>query len=476
MLTDGDWILSQHLKTGNDVRLLQLADVGVMRFLDKSQKFISKTTAQELGVTYLKEGDVLISRMAHPLARACLLPSLPKPSITAVDVAIARCDQTVALPQYLMYLCNSLYVQNRVESVAVGTTRKRISRKNLEQIKVPLPPLPEQRRIVAKLEEFLDKVNACQKRLDRIPIILKRFRQSVLAAACSGRLTEDWREGNPKTGSGNDLFDRIRQFLAAQPLKSKELEHIEAAVHRDSVVDALGLDDIPEAWAPCDIGKIGRVCNGSTPSRKAPEYWGGDVPWVSSGEVKNNIITNTRELVSHRGLDETSLRLLPQGTVLIAMIGEGKTRGQSAVLEIEATINQNIAAILVDHGLVKSRYLWLWFRYQYSRTREVGSGSGPQALNCERVRELPFLLPGLSEQSEIVRRVEALFMLADQIEARYTTAKESVDQLNQSVLAQAFRGELVPQDPKDEPAIKLLERIASKQGCAERPIAKGIPA
>jgi len=131
LFTDGDWILSEHLKTGNDVRLIQLADVGIGRFLNKSQKSISQKTASEIGVTYLKEGDVLISRMAHPLARACIFPNIEQPCITAVDVAIARCDETISLPKFIMHLCNTHYVLNQSESVAVGTTMKRISRRNL---------------------------------------------------------------------------------------------------------------------------------------------------------------------------------------------------------------------------------------------------------------------------------------------------------------------------------------------------------
>jgi type I restriction enzyme, S subunit len=133
-------------------------------------------------------------------------------------------------------------------------------------------------------------------------------------------------------------------------------------------------------------------------------------------------------------------------------------------MNINATINQNIAGIIIEHGFVNSKYLWWWFQMRYQMTREQGSGSGPQALNCQRVRELPFLLPPLPEQQEIIRRVEELFALADQIEARYQKAKAQVDKLTQSILAKAFRGELVPQDPNDEPASELLKRIKAQKG------------
>jgi type I restriction enzyme, S subunit len=113
------------------------------------------------------------------------------------------------------------------------------------------------------------------------------------------------------------------------------------------------------------------------------KYWAGSIPWVSSGEVRNNVISETRELITKAGQQNSSVKLLPKGTVLLAMIGEGKTRGQSAILGIEATINQNIAAVVIDHGMVVPEFLWWWFQLQYEQTRRRGAGNGPKALNCQ---------------------------------------------------------------------------------------------
>ena len=151
--------------------------------------------------------------------------------------------------------------------------------------------------------------------------------------------------------------------------------------------------------------------------------------------MQNNIIRETREQITEMGFAETSRRLLPKGTVLIAMIGEGKTRGQSAILDIEATINQNMAAIDIRYGGIESRYLWYWFQFQYLRTRQEGGGSGPQALNCQRVRELPLALPPTVEQAEIVRRVDRVLTWLDRIEQRLTAATARTERIVQSVLA-----------------------------------------
>jgi type I restriction enzyme S subunit len=339
-----------------------------------------------------------------------------------------------------------------------GTTRLKLTQGSMNEIPVKLAPFNEQRRIVAKLEVLLGRVDAAQARLATIPIILKRFRQSVLAAACSGKLTADWRGKNPNGEPAAELLKQIKEVRLQRASSNRETEQIKAAFSTDVGSGNEGLE-LPPTWAFCLIGAIGTVSNGSTPSRKISKYWNGNIHWVSSGEVRNNIISTTRECISKQGFNNSSVRLLPPGTVLLAMIGEGKTRGRTAILKIEATINQNIAAIDIGHGYLVSAYLWRWFQYQYETTREQGSGSGPQALNCQRVRELSFHLPPLAEQQEIVRRVETLFKTADALEARYHTATAHVDKLPQSILAKAFRGKLVPQDPNDEPASVLLERI-----------------
>lgn len=383
--------------------------------------------------------------------------SPPKCFVTHNSLVLEFGKDFFAAKKYLFYALQAV----GKSTIITGSAQPQVTINNAVNLEISLASLNEQRRIVAKLEKLLHRVDACKERLNKIPAILKRFRQSVLAAACSGRLTEDWRKKNPDVEPSRVLLEKIKNNRLASVQTKNERNKIikfydegkERLKQKDNEVD------LPETWAFCEINNLGDVCNGSTPSRKKSEYWSGNIPWISSGEVRNNVITETREAITEEGYKNSSVRLLPVGTVLLAMIGEGKTRGQTAILNIEATINQNIAAIILNHGLISSKYLWYWFQLQYEITRQVGSGSGPQALNCQRVRELPFHLPPLPEQHEIVRRVNALFKKADEIEVRYKKAKAFVDKMTQSILAKAFRGELVPQDPNDEPASVLLEKI-----------------
>jgi type I restriction enzyme S subunit len=441
------------------VRLLQIRDFGDKPFPTyvPDSKRLKKAT----------RNDLLLARYggssgSDSLGRICT--GLEGAYNVALAKLIFRRD--LLEKNYVKYLFLGPWFRQKVSQNS-RSCQTGFNREDVVDIEFPLAPLNEQRRIVAKLEKLLEKVDACQQRLVRIPVLLKRFRQSVLAAACSGRLTDDWREENPAIESGSDLLLRIKTARLKAAASTKEKNQIDEAFKNErlAVDDSdLGVDGVPSSWVACRIGAIGTVVNGSTPSRKQEKFWDGKIPWVSSGEVRNNLISTIRERITKAGFESCSVRLLPRGSVLLAMIGEGKTRGQSAILQIEATINQNIAAVSISHGLVNPEFLWRWFQLQYEATRERGGGSGPQALNCQRVRELPFVLPPRAEQKEIVRRVEELFALADQIEARYGKAKAYVEKLTPSLLARAFRGELVPQDPNDEPASVLLERIRNTKG------------
>lgn len=148
---------------------------------------------------------------------------------------------------------------------------------------------------------------------------------------------------------------------------------------------------------------------------------------------------------------------------MLAMIGQGKTRGQAAILDIEACHNQNTAALRILNEYLLPEYLYFFLWCQYEKTRKIGGGNNQQALNKSTVQGIEFPYPPLTEQTEIVRRVESLFAQADAVEKQYLAAKQRLDRLSQALLAKAFRGELVPQDPNDEPAAELLKRIQAER-------------
>lgn len=429
------------------------------RYLDKLAFEIRPWGEVRKSYTHFRDGDVLVAKVTPCFenGKAGIARDLPNGiGAGSSEFCVFRPAEGIDERYLLAWLSSEDFRRRATVSMTGSVGLKRVPKDFFLSEQIPLAPSAEQRRIADKLDTVLTRVDAVNARLARVAPLLKRFRQSVLAAAMSGRLTEDWRGAHPTVPLTKELL--LESRLGHNPTsRDTKITHglVESGLHVGAG------QDLPENWLRSCIGMIGVVSNGSTPSRARPDFWIGPIHWVSSGEVRNRKIRSTNESITQLGFESSSVRLLPAGTVLIAMIGEGKTRGQSALLEIEATINQNIAAIVPVPELIESQYLWYWFQSQYETNRLAGNGSGPQALNCQKVRELPINLPPMEEQSEIIRRVETLFAFADRLEARLQAARTAANRLTPALLAKAFRGELVPQDPNDEPAAELLKRLAA---------------
>jgi type I restriction enzyme S subunit len=359
-------------------------------------------------------------------------------------------------PKFCFYLLKTLRLGDLNKSTAIPG----LNRQDAYDLEIGLPPLAEQTRIATKLDELLAQVDILKARIDGIPVLLKRFRQSVLASAVSGKLTEGWRALNPSVSP--ILPDELKKAWA-DTYQSDGRKYKEA----DLLPGSLGYP-LPNSWVEAKVGEVFDVYVGATPSRASPKFWGEEIPWVSSSEVAFCRIKTTRESITEAGYKSASTTIHPAGTVMLAMIGQGKTRGQPAILDIKACHNQNTAALRVHSAYCISEYLYYYLYERYEETRRVGSGNNQQALNKKTVQSLPFPLPPRAEQIEIVRRIEQLFAFADQLEAGIKAAQVRIDLLTQSILAKAFRGDLVPQDPNDEPASVLLDRIKAQRAAAPK--------
>lgn len=292
---------------------------------------------------------------------------------------------------------------------------------------IPVPSLPEQKRIVSKIEELFSKLEASVAELQTAKEKLKVYRQAVLKEAFEGKLSEQWRGGH-NISPQDDFLSICRQN---QSFKDTSGDENEIAL------------DLPDTWLKVRIGDVFDVEVGATPKRSIPEYWNGDINWVSSGEVHFNTITKTKERITESGLANSSTNLHPVGTVMLAMIGEGKTRGQAAILNIVAAHNQNTAAILVSKTPCEPKYIYYFLLLNYENTRRVGSGNNQKALNKERVRALRFPFTSFEEQRVIVERIESRLSICDSVEQTIDTSLQQAEALRQSVLNQAFEGRLV---------------------------------
>lgn len=328
---------------------------------------------------------------------------------------------------------------------AHGSGMVHVTKPVFESHQVPHPPLNEQRRIVAKLEALLGKVDACQQRLAKLPHLLKRFRQAVLAAACSGKLTADWRENKVEVDSLNS----------------------------DSFVEPIC--EIPATWTWTTLNSICDSTRGiSYGVIKLGNEVADGVPCLRTSDVKPLRIDSTNvKRISKEISSGYQRTVLNGGEVLVNVRG---TLGGVAVVSSEMkgwNISREVALVPVRSSF-EPKFISFWIASQYSQNWLAGveKGAAYTGINLEDLRLLPVAIPSLPEQLEIVRRVEAFFHLADQLEARYHKAKAYVDKLTQSLLAKAFRGDLVPQDPNDEPAAVLLERIKAERATRQSSTAK----
>ena len=214
LFSDGDWIESKDQNPDGEVRLIQLADIGDGKFRDRSHRFLSRDTASRLGCTYLEAGDVLVARMPDPLGRACLFPDLPQAAVTAVDVCIIRPGDAIH-PAWLMHALNAPNPRRQIGALQSGTTRKRISRKNLATILLRVPPLEEQRRIVGRVEEQLSAIDALRTEIDRAQRRSALLRRAILDRAFRGELEPQDLSNEP----ASILLERIRAERAAAPAR-----------------------------------------------------------------------------------------------------------------------------------------------------------------------------------------------------------------------------------------------------------------
>jgi len=357
-----------------------------------------------------------------------------------------------ALPAYLKL------INDHTSSVTV----KHLSSKTVHNIPLPLPPFNEQQRIVQKIDTLFAQIDRGQDAVREVQKLLIRYRQSVLKAAVTGELTADWRAERAGTlEHGRDVVARIQQGRCSQRNARPENS-------ASSVSGSAKPPDLPAGWVWAKMEQLFDVYGGATPSRREPKNWMGNILWVSSGEVAFCRIRDTKEKITELGFNSCSTKLHPVGTVLLAMIGEGKTRGQAAILDVPACNNQNAAAIRVSETVVPSEFVYYYLLSTYDANRLKGQGGNQPALNGNKVKNFQLPVCSVDEMNEIVRVVDERFSNIEAMENWCRTELERSDSLRQAILKKAFAGKLVPQDATDEPAGTLLARIE-----AAKPSAKG---
>ena len=389
----------------------------------------------ELGKPLIERTEETISELGLAHSSAKVFPrgsvaiamygaTIGKVSVLGIDAATNQAcavgipDQNLTTNEFLYhYLCSQ---KDAFIEAGKGAAQPNISQAVIKNWLVPLPPLNEQKRIADKLDTLLARVNGCRHRLDRITLILKRFRQSVLAAATSGQLTENWRASSDLSSIQPGLLSEVLSEIKTGPFGS--------ALHKS-------------------------------------DYVAGEIPVVNPMHINDRKITPSDDMtVSPKKAEQLSDFMLRAEDVVIARRG---VMGRCAVVkpEQEGWLCGTGCIILRVQSQLLPNYLQLFLsspgNVEVLEANAVGSTM--VNLNQRVLLSLQLSLPTLQEQQEIVRRAESLFAYADRLEAHYQVARTQVDRLTPTLLAKAFCGELVPQDPNDEPASVLLEWIRAER-------------
>jgi type I restriction enzyme, S subunit len=429
------------------------------------------------GYVRFREGDVIFAKITPCMENGKVAPIVGLPGEHAAGSTEFHVLRPFATDQrYLWYWLVGRGFRGRAKRNMSGSAGQlRVPVDWLRDADFPLAPLAEQRRIVARIDALFAEIAEGEAALAAARKGLDTFRRALLKAAVAGELTKEWRQEQAKSGvdaeTGHDLLVRVVENRATKaPAKGRGRRNADKPPLNAAAPPAL-----PPGWAWATLGELFDVSTGSTPSRSDPTLWNGGVPWVSSGEVAFCRIRSTKETISMAGLGNPATRLNPAGTVLLAMIGEGKTRGQCAILDVPAANNQNAAAIRVSASPIPPEFVYQVLEERYFRSRRESQGGNQLALNGGKVAEMAIPLPPLNEIVEILRLVsEARSTAADTLSMLDAEAADA-ERLKQSILKAAFEGRLVSQDPADEPASALLDRLAAyrattnvKRGPAKR--------
>lgn len=451
--------IKNFLTEDNGVNWIKIGDVKEgQKYVTKTKEQITKEGAEKS--RFVKVGDFILSNSM----------SFGRPYIMAIDGYIHDGWFALRLPKdinsdYFYYLLSSSYVQDQFSQLAVGGVVKNISGDLVKKAELPLPPLAEQKFIAEKLDKLLAKVDSIKARLDAVPDTLKRFRQSVLAAAVNGKLTEEWRE-KFKPAIVDIASISEEQFSSGLTMgnfgkKKDRSPDIADEESRKFVNHIAGWPSI----------RLGALCECVVPNRDKPKSFSGGYHWLLTPNFdEQSIWIDYKEIENGLSEDEVityRAKIIEPGNVIMTCVGRV---GLSAVLEESSVINQQLHAFKVNKH-IKAEYLAYCVRANVEYYEDKATSTTVKYLNKTACNSLPIPLPTIEEQTEIVRCVEKLFAYADKVEAEVNAAQERVNKLTQSILAKAFRGELTAKWREQNPdlisgensAEALLEKIKAER-------------
>lgn len=416
------------------VRAKDIDDCSNLRFCGVSNQdgiTISKYAAEDKAEDYkiIEKGCFAYNPYRVNVGSIALFSEERKGLISPAYVVFKTKPHTI-IDELLLRFLKSKEGLRQIRLHGRGTVRQALRFEDLCKIELSIPSYETQLELFEKLDIQQKAGSRISTELGHQLDLVKELRQAYLREAMQGKLVPQ----DPTDEPADILLEKIKA--------EKEILVAEKRIKRDKPLPPTKPEElpfeIPSKWIWCKLGEVAQVKIGSTPSRQNLSLWNGNINWVSSGEVANNYIYSTREKIAASAIENTSLSVYPKGSVLVAMIGQGKTRGQTAILKIDATTNQNVAGLIINNDFLSSEFLWFFFRSRYELTRSGASGGNQPALNGIKISNTLFPLPPLAEQERIVAKLEKLMKFCDELEANIKQGITNANRLLQTALREAL--------------------------------------
>nr|WP_318384033.1 restriction endonuclease subunit S [uncultured Enterobacter sp.] len=429
------------------------------RFDGTHEQEIRKWVEVKKGYTHFANGDIALAKITPCFenSKAAIFSGLKNGvGVGTTELHVARpCSSELNL-QYILLNIKSPNFLSVGESRMTGSAgQKRVPKNFFENYPLPFPPIGEQIRIVEKFSQLMSICDQLEQQsltsLDAHQQLVETLLATLTDSQNAEELADNWARISQHF---NTLFtteasiDALKQTIlqlavmgklvpqdpndepASELLKRIEQEKAqlvkEGKIKKHPPVEPLGEPALlPRSWLNIVVQDFADIRLGSTPDRSEKKYWNGDIPWVSSGEVANEVILDTKEKITPEGFKNSSTSMIPTGSLLMAIIGQGKTRGQTAILGIDACTNQNVAAFVFNQVLVEPEYVWIWAKSKYLSHRGDGHGGAQPALNGKKVRSFIFPLAPIKEQLRIVSEVKRLNDICDTLQSRLQSAQQT---------------------------------------------------
>lgn len=464
---------------GNGIRLLRGTNIEPGRTRWNDVVSLGAEQALEFQNFMLRDGDIVIA-MDRPLIssglKVAVLNRQDVPSLLLQRVGRFLCSPGID-PQFLYCYLNSPLFVRHIDAQATGTQLPHISATDIETAPLPLPPFGEQQRIATRLGAIQARSRRAREALDEVPALLEKLRQSILAAAFRGDLTKDWRAKNPDVEPAEKLLRRIRterrkKWEEAELIKLKAKgkaptdDRWKDRYSEPAPIDSSQLPELPEGWCWTGLSEIAEIQLGQ---RRAPEYAEeAAFPYVRAANITWRGL-DLSDVKSMGFADPKPLFLQPGDVLLSEASGSAREVGKPAMWRGEikdCCFQATVLRVRPASSLVIGAWLYTAFLRDavLGKFAAMAPGVGILHLTADRMRAWPMPLAPLDEQRELTQTIERSLERIYRLEDNVAELSSCLVRSNASILAKAFRGELVPQDPADEPADVMLARLRASAG------------